>query len=221
MHELTHNSWCSLQTRLHVVNLADQLFQRSKAFRSHLTAHFTEFLELSLGFRHDKPLPGPASTANQLRDRGLEIVEHWNDKFGSSYKQVCLGSIDVSHAMALPVYTGQRSSQVSSLHGHECADSSSKHDFIHIRQADCKHRTSHVPHPYPTYDKCIYCAWHLQTHHRSGLNCSSQICLSRLCSLVNTCATMTVTVMKILCNMHSTLLTKDASGGFRLQLPEA
>lgn len=81
---------CLSQTRLHVVNLSDQLFNRSKAFRNHLTAHFTEFLELSLGLRHDKPLPGPANTANQLRDRSLEIVEQWNDKYGTSYKQVCL-----------------------------------------------------------------------------------------------------------------------------------
>ena len=81
---------CLSQTRLHVVNLSYQLFQRSKAFRNHLTAHFTEFLELSLGFRHDKPLPGPANIANQLRDRSLEVVEQWNDKFGTSYKQVCL-----------------------------------------------------------------------------------------------------------------------------------
>ena len=77
-----------LQTRLHVVNLMDQLFQRSRAFRSALTANFTEFLELSLGFRHDRPLPGPVGIANQLRDRGLEVVEQWNDKYGSTYKQV-------------------------------------------------------------------------------------------------------------------------------------
>ena len=79
-----------------MVNLADKLFPRSKAFRNHLTAHFTEFLELSLGFRHDRPLPGPASTANQLRDRALEIVEQWNDKFGSAYKQVCFPHIGAS-----------------------------------------------------------------------------------------------------------------------------
>ncbi|KAA6425451.1 MAG: UV-stimulated scaffold A protein [Trebouxia sp. A1-2] len=89
------------QTRLHVVNISDQLFQRSKAFRTHVTAHFTEFLELSLGFRHDKPLPGPANIANQLRDRALEIVEQWNDKFGSSYKQVALGFNYLKHNMAM------------------------------------------------------------------------------------------------------------------------
>lgn len=89
------------QTRLHVVNLSDQLFHRSKAFRNHLTAHFTEFLELSLGFRHDKPLPGPANIANQLRDRALEVVEQWNDKFGSSYKQVALGFNYLKHNMAM------------------------------------------------------------------------------------------------------------------------
>ena len=83
-----------LQTRLHVVNITDQLFQRSKAFRNHLTAHLTDFLELSLGFRHDKPLPGPSGTANQLRERTLEIVEQWNDKFGSTYKQVCHNAND-------------------------------------------------------------------------------------------------------------------------------
>ena len=69
------------------MNLADQLFQRSKAFRTYLTASFTQFLELSLGFRQNKPLPGPAAVANQLRQRSLEVVESWHDKFGSSYKQ--------------------------------------------------------------------------------------------------------------------------------------
>lgn len=85
----SHPTCDCLQTRLHVVNLIDQLFQRSRAFRAQLTANFTDFLELSLGFRHERPLPGPASIASQLRDRALEVVEHWNDKFGSTYKQVC------------------------------------------------------------------------------------------------------------------------------------
>lgn len=71
------------------MNLTDQLFQRSKAFRTHLTASFTDFLDLSVGFRPERPLPGPASVATQLRERTLEVVEEWNEKFGSTYKQVC------------------------------------------------------------------------------------------------------------------------------------
>ena len=69
-------------------NLCDQLFQRSKLFRSLTAERFTDFLELGLGYKPTRPLPGPPAVAALLRQRALEVIEAWNDKFGSSYKQV-------------------------------------------------------------------------------------------------------------------------------------
>lgn len=75
-----------------------------------LTSDFTRFLELSLGFRADKPLPGPASVANQLRQRSLEVIEDWNDKFGGAYKQVstCV-NVEFAQVTALSVTVRQPS----------------------------------------------------------------------------------------------------------------
>lgn len=77
-----------LQVRLHAVTVADELFRRSSAFRALVADSFSEFLELTVGFRAAKPLPPPQQDAVQLREKTLESIERWNEECGSLYPQV-------------------------------------------------------------------------------------------------------------------------------------
>lgn len=72
------------------VDVADELFGRSSAFRSLVASNFTEILELTLGYKPGMPLPPPAHDAGQLRQRALECVERWTENYGSIYPQVRL-----------------------------------------------------------------------------------------------------------------------------------
>ena len=78
-----------LQVRLHAVALCDELFMRSRIFRGLMAQRFSRFLELSVGHRSENPLPGPQEAAVQLRERALEAIEVWTERFGSLYRQVC------------------------------------------------------------------------------------------------------------------------------------
>ena len=78
-----------LQVRLHAVALCDELFMRSSIFRGLMARRFSRFLELSVGHRSENPLPGPQEAAVQLRERALEAIEVWTERFGSLYRQVC------------------------------------------------------------------------------------------------------------------------------------
>ncbi len=82
------------QTRLLAVELTDVLFQRSRVFRGLLAPRLTAFLVAAVGYRQEEPLPGPEAAAAALRERALEVLEAWNDKFGGMYHQV--GQLQVS-----------------------------------------------------------------------------------------------------------------------------
>ena len=75
------------QTRLHALAIADALFARSRAFRGHLAAQFPAFLELAVGHRPARPLPGPGRLATQLREAALGAVERWHDAHGAAHQQ--------------------------------------------------------------------------------------------------------------------------------------
>lgn len=75
--------------RLLALEVCDELFSRSKHFRSLLSARLTHVLELTVGHRADNPLPPPAPAATALRTRALEALEQWSAQFGAKYKQVC------------------------------------------------------------------------------------------------------------------------------------
>ena len=76
-----------LQVRRLAVSLADELFSRSSAFRAMIAGTFEAVLELSVGFRAGKPLPLPHQEATLLRERALECVERWSEKFGVMYPE--------------------------------------------------------------------------------------------------------------------------------------
>jgi hypothetical protein len=84
------------QTRLLALELSDELFARSKAFRALLAPRFSAFLDATIGFRAEKPLPPPAAAATALRARALEILERWEEGFAAFYPEV--GSPAVSIA---------------------------------------------------------------------------------------------------------------------------
>lgn len=83
----------ALQTRLNALNIIDELFLRSKQFRGLLTEDFSTLLLLAVGHKADKPLPPPASAAQQLRQLALECVERWDEQFGALYGQARLLSL--------------------------------------------------------------------------------------------------------------------------------
>jgi len=52
------------------------------------SSHLQAFLELVVGTKAYKPLPPPAERAVLLRQKGLEFIENWYERFGHSNKQV-------------------------------------------------------------------------------------------------------------------------------------
>ncbi|KAL5702087.1 hypothetical protein ACHQM5_027347 [Ranunculus cassubicifolius] len=79
------------QIRYLALLITDELFMRSKLFRSLLVVSFDQFLSLSIGFRRDYPLPAPLDVATRLRSKAIEFLEKWNISFGIHYRQVRLG----------------------------------------------------------------------------------------------------------------------------------
>ncbi|KAJ6811223.1 UV-stimulated scaffold protein A-like protein [Iris pallida] len=79
------------QVRYLAVLITDELFMRSKLFRSLLVVNFDQFLSLSVGFRSNMPLPPPSSIASVLRWKSIELLEKWNASFGIHYRQLRLG----------------------------------------------------------------------------------------------------------------------------------
>ncbi|WIA15304.1 hypothetical protein OEZ85_001971 [Tetradesmus obliquus] len=76
------------QARKLAVELCDVLFSRSKCFRQVLAGQFSQFVELGVGHKPDKPLPPPAAAAAALRERSLEVIEKWHEAWGLHYPQV-------------------------------------------------------------------------------------------------------------------------------------
>ena len=104
-----------LQSRLLALELADELFTRSKAFRGMLAPRFSAFLDRTLGFRPEKLLPPPAAAAAALRARTLEVIERWEEAYAAFYPQVGLEPQDLaipaclSNLVPCGVYVGRHS----------------------------------------------------------------------------------------------------------------
>ncbi|PIN12382.1 hypothetical protein CDL12_15008 [Handroanthus impetiginosus] len=79
------------QVRYLALLIIDELFMRSKLFRSLLVENLDQLLSLSVGFRRNHPLPAPASVASVLRSKAIEFLEKWNESFGVHYRQLRLG----------------------------------------------------------------------------------------------------------------------------------
>jgi UV-stimulated scaffold protein A len=79
------------QVRYLSLLIIDELFMRSKLFRSIFVETFEQFLSLSVGFRKNMPLPPPSAIASNLRKKSIEFLEKWNSNFGIYYRQLRLG----------------------------------------------------------------------------------------------------------------------------------
>ncbi|XP_065860195.1 UV-stimulated scaffold protein A homolog [Euphorbia lathyris] len=79
------------QVRYLTLLIIDELFMRSKLFRTLLVGNLDQLLTLSVGFRGNLPLPDPAAIASVLRKKAIEFLEKWNCSFGVHYRQIRLG----------------------------------------------------------------------------------------------------------------------------------
>lgn len=79
------------QVRYLTLLIIDELFMRSKLFRTLIVENLDQLLTLSVGFRNNLPLPAPAAVASILRTKAIEFLEKWNMSFGIHYRQIRLG----------------------------------------------------------------------------------------------------------------------------------
>ncbi|KAK9749526.1 hypothetical protein RND81_02G131800 [Saponaria officinalis] len=79
------------QIRYLALLIIDELFMRSKLFRTIITENLEQLLSLSVGFRRNQPLPAPPAVATVLRSKAIEFLEKWNNSFGMHYRQLRLG----------------------------------------------------------------------------------------------------------------------------------
>ncbi|KAL2349443.1 hypothetical protein Fmac_003443 [Flemingia macrophylla] len=79
------------QVRYLALLIIDELFMRSKLFRTIVVKNLDQLLSLSVGFRRNSPLPDPPTVASVLRSKAIEFLEKWNVKFGVHYRQLRLG----------------------------------------------------------------------------------------------------------------------------------
>lgn len=79
------------QVRYLSLLIIDELFMRSKLFRTLVVENMDQLLALSVGFRRNSPLPAPLSVATVLRKKAIEFLEKWNTIYGLYYRQVRLG----------------------------------------------------------------------------------------------------------------------------------
>ena len=80
-----------MQIRYLALLIIDELFMRSKLFRTIITENLDQLLSLSVGFRRNQPLPAPSNVASVLRLKAIEFLEKWNASFGIHYRQIRLG----------------------------------------------------------------------------------------------------------------------------------
>lgn len=79
------------QVRYLALQIIDELFMRSKLFRTLIVESLEQLMSLSVGFRRNLPLPAPPSVASLLRTKAIEFLEKWNVSFGVHYRQLRLG----------------------------------------------------------------------------------------------------------------------------------
>uniref|UniRef100_A0A453GJW1 UV-stimulated scaffold protein A C-terminal domain-containing protein n=4 Tax=Triticinae TaxID=1648030 RepID=A0A453GJW1_AEGTS len=76
--------------RLLAFSIVDELFMRSKLFRSLLADALDGFVPLAVGFRTNEQLPPPAASAATLRKAAIQALERWHHLFGVHYRQLRL-----------------------------------------------------------------------------------------------------------------------------------
>ncbi|XP_032961964.1 UV-stimulated scaffold protein A isoform X1 [Rhinolophus ferrumequinum] len=85
------------EIRLSAFQIVDELFVRSHQFRMLVVSDLQEFLELTLGTDHRRPLPPPREVAQRLRQAATRAVQGWHERFGAAYKKLALGHHFLRH----------------------------------------------------------------------------------------------------------------------------
>ena len=92
------------EIRLSAVQVIDQLFMRSHAFRELLIADFNEFLDLTVETDIKRPLPPPETVARNLKRQALEAIRRWNQQFGKGYRKLELGYVFLKEKKHVSIY---------------------------------------------------------------------------------------------------------------------
>nr|BAJ86802.1 predicted protein [Hordeum vulgare subsp. vulgare] len=93
--------------RLLAFSIVDELFMRSKLFRSLLCGALDGFVPLAVGFRSTEQLPPPAASAATLRKAAIQALERWHHLFGVHYRQLRL-AVDYLKSSARIQFPGLR-----------------------------------------------------------------------------------------------------------------
>ena len=79
------------EIRLSALQIINEIFLRSHAFRELLVDDFQKFLDLTTGVNSKSPLPQPNAVASILRNQALKAIEEWHQKYGPHYMKLALG----------------------------------------------------------------------------------------------------------------------------------
>jgi hypothetical protein len=79
------------EIRLSALQIINEIFLRSHAFRELLVDDFQKFVSLTTGVNSKSPLPEPNAVASILRNRALKAIEEWHQKYGPHYIKLALG----------------------------------------------------------------------------------------------------------------------------------
>ncbi|XBI31980.1 hypothetical protein VPH35_055488 [Triticum aestivum] len=93
--------------RLLAFSIVDELFMRSKLFRSLLADGLDGFVPLAVGFRTNEQLPPPAASAATVRKAAIQALERWHHLFGVHYRQLRL-AVDYLKSSARIQFPGLR-----------------------------------------------------------------------------------------------------------------
>ncbi|XP_048565962.1 UV-stimulated scaffold protein A homolog [Triticum urartu] len=93
--------------RLLAFSIVDELFMRSKLFRTLLADTLDGFVPLAVGFRTNEQLPPPAASAATLRKAAIQALERWHHLFGVHYRQLRL-AVDYLKSSARIQFPGLR-----------------------------------------------------------------------------------------------------------------
>ena len=79
------------EIRLGAFLIFNELFLRSHVFRELVIDKFKIICDLVLGINKYKPLPKPDSVAKRLKQKAIECIQNWYDKFKDGYTLLRLG----------------------------------------------------------------------------------------------------------------------------------
>ncbi|XP_052119331.1 LOW QUALITY PROTEIN: UV-stimulated scaffold protein A homolog [Arachis duranensis] len=108
------------QVRYLALLIINELFMRSKLFRTLIVENLDQLMTLSVGFRRNLPLPAPPAVASVLHSKAIEFLEKWNVSFGFHYRQLRLGYDYLKNTLRLQFPNIQATSTVEEID--ECLD---------------------------------------------------------------------------------------------------